>query len=65
MTAAKRQNESLPSTTPRYALAAEALERRVQTVFLVGCGGLLSAMYGAQYFIESRLGSLATSLLTQ
>ena len=46
------------------ALAAEALERRVQTVFLVGCGGSLSAMYGAQYFIESSLGSLATSLLT-
>jgi fructoselysine 6-phosphate deglycase len=46
------------------ALATNALERGVRTVFLVGCGGSLSAMYSAQYLIESRIGSLTTSLLT-
>jgi fructoselysine 6-phosphate deglycase len=46
------------------ALADAAVGRGVRSVFFVGCGGSLSAMYSAQFLIESCVGSVGTSLLS-
>jgi fructoselysine 6-phosphate deglycase len=46
------------------ALSDRLLQRRLRSVFIVGCGGSLSAAYPAHYYLESRSTSFSAAVLS-